>query len=118
MVTTAQIKRGLANFIDGEIMNKIPGGTVKKTLVGTFMGMYLHNIDKMVSNAHTSPFIVALGIIDVDGNIDIDTLMEEVKKNIPDTGLKIDIDVFGFHLGDMKLQRQDMESLRAHILRA
>lgn len=116
MVNAMQIKRGLANFVDNEVLNKIPGGTLKKTLIGTFTGMYLNNINKMFSNVSTSPFVAALGIIDENGNVDIDTLMEEINKNVPEDGLKIDIDVLGFHLGDMRFHKRDLEQLKTYIV--
>lgn len=118
MVNTNQIKRGLANFVDAEIVNKIPGGTIKKTLVGTAMGLYIGNMDKILSNVIKSPFISALGVIDEAGNVDIDTLTDALKKNISDVGVHVDLNIMGIHLGDMTLHRQDIDVLRTHILSA
>ena len=118
MVNTNQIKRGLANFVDAEIVNKIPGGTMKKTLVGTAMGLYIANMDKILSNALSNPFIAALGIVDEAGNVNIDSLADALKKNISDSGVRVDLDFVGFHIGDMTLHRQDIDVLRTHILSA
>jgi hypothetical protein len=118
MVNINQIKRGIANFADAEIINKIPGGTLKRTLFGTAVGLYINNLGTVISNVSTNPFVAALGIQDADHNFDIDKLAEEAKKNIPDTGLKIDLDLLGFHLGDMTLTRQDVETLRSFIASA
>ena len=118
MVNTNQIKRGLANFADAEIVSKIPGGTMKKTLVGTAIGLYIGNMDKILSNGLKNPFVSALGVIDEAGNVDIDTLADALKKNISDGGVRVDLDFMGFHLGDMTLHRQDIDVLRTHILSA
>lgn len=118
MVNTNQIKRGLANFVDAEIVSKIPGGTLKRTLLGTAMGLYIGNIDKILSNGMKSPLISALGVIDDAGNVDIDTLTDALKKNISDVGIHFDLDIMGLHLGDMTLHRQDIDVLRTHILSA
>lgn len=118
MVNVSKIKRGLANFVDSEILNKIPGGTLKRTLVGTAMGLYINNLGNVLTDATKSPIVAALGIQDADHNVDIDVLAEEIRKNIPDTGIKIDLDLLGFHIGDMRLTKQDVDVLRTHILNA
>lgn len=118
MVNVGQIKRGLANFVDDEILTKIPGGSLKRTLVGTGIGLYLSNLDNVISGLSGNTFVAGLGVIDERGNIDIDRLAEEIKRNMPPEGIKIDLDIMGFHLGDMTLHASDVEALRAHIVNA
>lgn len=119
MVNIGQIKRGLANFVDREILNKIPGGTLKKTAVGTMMGLYINNVERLLSATEAqNPFISALGIVDADGNIDVNVLADALKQNVPESGMRIDIDVLGFHLGDMTLRPADVDLLRSYILNA
>lgn len=116
MVNSNQIKRGLANFIDSEIMNKIPGGSIKRTLIGTMMGLYINNLEKTIKGMAANPFVSALGLQDESGNINIDVLAEELKKNMPQEGVKVDLDLLGFHFGDMVLRRGDIDTLRQRIL--
>ena len=118
MVNIGQIKRGLANFVDREILNKIPGGTLKKTAVGTMMWLYIYNAVRLLSTDSHNPFISALGIVDADGNIDVNVLADALKQNVPESGRRIDIDVLGFHLGDMTLRPADVDLLRSYILNA
>ena len=115
MVNVGQIKRGLANFVDSEILPKIPAGTLKRTLIGAAIGLYLSNLEKAFTGATNSAYVTALGITDGAGNVDIDRLAEELKKNMPPEGMRIDLDIMGFHLGDMTLNHGDIERLRAHI---
>ena len=118
MVNIDQVKRGLANFVDSEILNKIPGGSLKKTLIGTAVGLYLSNFEKLIAGISGNALIAGLGVIDEHGNIDIDRLAEEMKKNIPSEGIRIDLDIMGLHLGDMTLHASDVETLRMHIVNA
>ena len=118
MVNVGQIKRGLANFVDAEILPKIPAGTLKRTLIGAAIGLYLSNLEKALAGATKSAYITALGVMDEAGNIDIDRLAEEIKRNMPPEGMRIDLDIMGFHLGDMTLNHSDIERLRAHIVNA
>ena len=116
MVNVGQIKRGLANFVDAEILPKIPAGSLKRTLIGTGIGLYLANLEKTLSGASKGALVAGLGVIDEAGNVDIDRLAEEIKHNMPSEGVRIDLDIMGFHLGDMTLHQSDIENLRAHIV--
>ena len=118
MVNVGQIKRGLANFVDVEILPKIPAGTLKRTLIGAGIGLYLSNLEKLLTGATKSAYITALGVIDEHGNVDIDRLAEEIKRNMTPEGMRIDLDIMGFHLGDMTLHQSDIENLRVHIVNA
>jgi hypothetical protein len=118
MVNITKVKRGLANFADREILAKIPGGTLKKTAIGTMMGLYIKNAEKALNLNSKNVFISALGIVDENGDVDVDTLAEEIKKNISENGLRIDIDIFGLHLGDMTLRAADIDMMRTYISNA
>lgn len=116
MVTRGQITRGLANFVDAEILPSIPGGTLKRTIIGTGVGLYLGNLEHTLEAISKNAYVVALGVTDEHGNVDIDKLAEELKKNMPPEGVKIDLDIMGIHLGDMTLHRSDIDVLRSHII--
>ena len=118
MVNVDQVKRGLANFVDSEILPKLPAGSLKRMLIGAGIGLYIANLEKALTGATKSPYIAALGIVDEAGNIDIDRLAAEVKKNMTPEGVRIDLDIMGFHLGDMTLNHNDVERLRVHIVNA
>lgn len=115
MVTIDKVKRGLANFADREIISKAPVGSFKKIAIGTAVGLYLSNLEKVVIQNKDSMFISALGVIQSDGAIDIDKLAGAVKENIPDEGMKINVDILGAHLADMTLRRADIDDIVNYI---
>lgn len=117
MVTMDKVKRGLANFADREIINKIPDGG-KKILVGTALSLALTNLEKIVMQYKDNAFVAALGVLHPDGSVEIESLAEAVKLYIPDGGAQINVDVVGFHLADMKLHRSDIDNMVAYILNA
>ena len=80
--------------------------------------MEMNFASKGVAGATKSAYVTALGVTDESGNIDIDRLAEEIKKNMPPEGVRIDLDVMGFHLGDMTLHASDIEVLRVHVVNA
>lgn len=116
MATTAQIKRGLGNYIGYEILPKIPGGTFKKIAIGTALDLFLDNIDKAIES-EDGMLASLLGIKDHD-EIDIHKLSERLKANMPEEGIKVDLKVMGIHLGDMTLYRRDVDEIVRYIVSA
>lgn len=116
MATTAQIKRGLGTYIDSEILPKIPGGTFKKIAVGTALGLFLDNVDKMF-DGEDGMLVSLLGIRDRD-EIDVHKISEHLKANMPEEGIKIDLKIMGMRLGDMTLYRRDIDDIVRHIVTA
>ena len=110
MVSIQQVKRGIAAFIDNEIMPGIPNGA-KKILIGTYISLALKNLDKGIG----APAIAFLGIAE-NGNVDIDTVIEQMKNNIPLEGMKVDLTVMGMNFGDIKFHKDDADRLKNYIL--
>lgn len=117
MVNANQIKRGLGSFISREILPNIPGGTLKRVAVGTVLDLFLDNIETSLSDKGSALYGM-LGISDETGNIDIHKVAETVKRNMADEGTRIDLNVWGFKLGDMVLHRGDIDNLVRHITNA
>ena len=114
MANVSQIKRGLGSFVSNEIMPNIPGGTFKKVAVGTVIDLFLDNIENALGS-NDSMLSSLLGIKDVNGNIDVHKIADRLKANMPESGLKVDVKVWGIHLGDMTLRRGDVDTLLQHI---
>lgn len=115
MVHITQVSRGLARFADAEILSKLNGGTIKRVAVGTALSLYIKNMENILSKVTESPFISAMGIVDAQNNVDIDLLAEELKRNIPESGVRVDIDVMGMHLADMTLDASDIDNIKHYI---
>lgn len=117
MVTAYQIKRGLGSFISKEILPNIPGGTLKRVAIGTVADLFLDNIEKSLSDTGSALYSM-LGIVDASGGIDVHKIAESIKSNMTDEGTRIDLNVWGFRLGDMVLHKGDIDNLVRHIVNA
>ena len=116
MVTLEQIKKGLANFADTEILAKMQMGSLQRVALGAGVGLALSNLEKTIHL--DSPAIAMLGVVNEDGTIDIDKVASELKKNFPDEGMRFEIDFLGFKFGTMVLRKSDIETLRTYIVNA
>jgi hypothetical protein len=118
MVTKEQVARGLARFADVEILSKMSGNTFKRVAAGTVISLYIKNMENIISKLVKNPFVSALGIIDENENINIDYLSDELKRNMPQEGIRVDIDVLGMHIADMTLNSYDIDTLKQYIMTA
>lgn len=69
MVTVEQVRMGLANFLDQEVVPALPGW--KQVVVGGWCTLSLANPDT-IKKALESPYVKAMGIVMPNGMIDID----------------------------------------------
>lgn len=116
MATTAQIKRGLGNYIGAEILPKIPGGTFKKIAISTALDLFLENMDRTL-DGDGGALVSLLGVKDHD-EIDVHKVSERLKANTPEEGIRFDLKVMGIHLGDMTLYRRDIDDIVRYIVSA
>lgn len=113
MVTLEQVEMGVTSYLDHELMPSLGNeNSLQKVLIGTGIGLLLKKNFSKIEEMSQQPFIAAMGIFDENGNIDLDTLKEEVKKNIPkETGLQIDIPM----VGTLTFRANDIEKVCEYI---
>jgi hypothetical protein len=115
MVTREQIRNGVKNYVEHEIVNKmqLSPHSIKRGLIVTGINLWVdHNVEAMLG---ASSGAEALGIVDENGHYNVDKLAAEFKKTISDGGYKVDISVASFKLGDMTIYGSDVDHLVNYI---
>lgn len=107
MVSLAQIEAGVARFVDNELATKIPadgpnGGLQRFGLLVAIS----YNIKSKVPAALT-----AMGAIDASGNVDLDGVVEQAKKYMPEAGLRVQVPV----INELVFYPADIDLLRRYI---
>lgn len=118
MVTKDQIRNGVKNYVNNEIVAKmqLSPNSIKRGLIITGINLWLdYNVESMLG---ASSGAESLGIVDTNGHFDIDKLASEFKKTMPDAGYKIDLSVASFHLGDITVYGADIDHLINYIKNA
>lgn len=104
MVSISNIEKGVANYLDNELMGQLPQNGFQRVVAGTAISLAIRKSGSIVAGLKDNSFVKMLEIMDDNGNIDIDVLKDEVKKNIPDSGVKADFPMIGvitFHKNDV-----------------
>lgn len=107
MTPIATIQKGLANYLDTELMPLIPTTEKgKKFATGVILSLGIKKFDNLAASLGNKYMLNDIGIITPDG-IDIDTLRDVVIANIPAEGLTLSIPM----LGEMTLHAEDIKKL-------
>lgn len=112
MVTSKQVVEGVMEFANKNIMPKLE--PTMQFLAGMALGVAGGKADGMIKALATQPMISALGVIQPNGEIDLDTLYAAASEQMDRQGsLPIDIPI----IGRMTFDRGDLDELYRAICR-
>lgn len=115
MVSMNQIEAGISRWLDKELMPKLPtGGQYDGIKKAATVALALYAIkrgraalDSLTHNA----FLGTIGAVDREGNVDLEGFVEEMKKQVPENGLKVSVPM----VGDMTFYRTDLDDVMRYI---
>lgn len=106
-----QVINGLYKFIDNEIISKCD--VIHKWLTKTAIDMAIKKVDPIYDELCNSKFILSLGIIDNEGKMDVNELLDILKKNAELYGdANINIPIVGY----LTVSSLDVEKLKNYIM--
>lgn len=111
MVSVDKIEKGLAGYLDAELIPQFQNNPMEKMLVGTAASLAIRKSGNIISSYKDNKIVKMLGIMDANGNVDVDTLAEELKKNMPKEGVKVEVPVIGV----MTFHKEDVDKLHKYI---
>lgn len=113
MVTMKQIEQGIAAYLDSELMPQLSktSNGLEKVIAGTAISLFIRKSGTILESYKDNKMVQMLGIMDEDGNVDVDLLATELKKNISDDGVKIDVPM----IGAMTFHKEDVTKLHEYI---
>lgn len=91
MVSIESIERGLARYIDTELMPSIKTDGVKGFAIGTAAALLVKRGGGILREYAKQPLLQQMGLVTPDGAVDLDALREAAVSNIPATGLVVDL---------------------------
>ena len=110
MYSYSKVMDGLAKYVDQEIVNKIPGW--KRGVVGSGLGMMLSNTDNIYKELKNNEFVKLLNLMDEQGNVNVEALYKELKKQAQKSSATIELPM----IGSFVLNEQDVEKLYNFIV--
>lgn len=112
MISFDQLKRGAANYLDNELMPKLP--PAKQWLAGSAAVLALDSLPQLITTAAQNPMLAALGIVTPDG-VDLDRVYTAVRSRAEKTGA---VAIPVPFLGQLTISATDLDTLYDYIRRA
>lgn len=111
MYTFDEVKNGVVKYLDTEVLPNIPDKAWKRMLLGVGLALIIDRQSDRLYAMKDNPVVKLTGIFDDDGNVDVDILAKEVKKQMPEAGLAIEIP----SLGNLRFTESDIDKLCEYI---
>lgn len=106
MATIDQIEMGLGNYLDNEVFAAYQDNSIVKAVMQAGVAFAIH---KRKNDA--VKFLSMMGAVDENGEVDVDTLAEFLKKYIPTTGSVFENKT----IGKLTFQKEDVDKLCTYI---
>lgn len=100
----------LNNYICCEILPRLP--QVDKWVLGSFLEILTDNIEVFVSNIEKDNILNALGLVDNEGNIDTEQIIQAMSETAQKNGA---ISITVPFVGKMIFSANDVEKLRSYF---
>ena len=115
MVSLDRIETGIARYLDNVLAPQLPLAgrydPLKKTAFLTGAMYMVRHSRSAVEDFLKKPFVASMGIMDDGGNIDLDGVVEALKSNIPESGLRVPVPV----IGELVFYGPDVDEIARYI---
>ena len=112
MVTIDQAMRGVAQYADNEIIPHLPAG--KGIGAGIALALIMDGGKSRILALKDHPAVQMMGIMDEDGNIDLDRLYNAARTQVDGKKIPWNIPV----IGELKFDVNDVDRLYKYIQEA
>ena len=112
MIHKSRVLRGIAAYIDDEIVSKL-AGSWKAWAVGGLAGIAVSRGDALISRYADNPIVKALGLMDGE-LIDVEAIVTELRRQAGRGSATLDVPL----IGPITFGPSDIDSLYRHIMHA
>lgn len=111
MVSIEKVTKGVAAYLDREFLPKLSEKSWERLVAGTAIALILRKASEKAEAFRENQVVKLTGIFDQDGNVDVACLRDEVKRQLPPDGLKIELP----KMGTVKLVEADIDKIYQYI---
>ena len=112
MVTIDQAMRGAARYADNEIIPHLPTG--KGIGAGIALALIMDGGKAQLLKLRENPAVQMMGVMDADGNIDIDRLYNVARPRVDGQKLPVMVPI----IGELRFDVNDLDRLYQYIKEA
>lgn len=113
MISIQRVQAGIAQYLDAEMMAQLPADGWRRVTAGAAIGVALKRMGAVTDELKKNGILNTMGVIDPDGNVDVEILRDELREKIPEDGMKIDVPL----MGRMIFRKHDVDKVYQYITR-
>ena len=91
MVSIECIERGLARYVDEELLPNIQQGGAKGFAIGMAASLLVKRGGNILREYAGKDIVRQMGLVAADGAVDLDAIRDAARANIPQGGLAVDL---------------------------
>ena len=110
-VTAKAVINGFADYLSKELKPQYPTDTLGGFMMGFSSGLIRRRAEAVTKKLMSNP-LISIFVIDEEGTVDLDELLEAAQEAVPETGMTVAIPLSGeitFRKGDAAVIRQYVE---------
>jgi hypothetical protein len=107
-----KVKRGVARYVDDELVGKMSGW--QRWVIGAGFAMYLENFSSNMQKLKEHPVVKSLGLMDDNGNIAVERMYQHIKMQAQKGPVTLEIPA----VGSVTLHDSDVDKLYTLIMQA
>lgn len=111
MTSFDKVQKGVAAYLDAEVMPAFKNDGWKRVLVGTAIGMALNKSANYIPVLQENAMVKTLGLIDEQGNVDVESVVPVLKDQLSKEPMVVTIPM----LGDLTFGPADVDRLYEYI---
>ena len=109
MVTVDRIQSGISRYLDEQLIPSLSGKS--KWIVTGVATLAVQRLPAMISEWSKKPAVKILGVVDENGNVDINSIIESIRPAARSCPAVIDIPF----VGSMTITEQDLDMILRYI---
>lgn len=111
MVSIDAVEKGMALYLDRELLPNLPHDGVKGFGIGVAATLAVKRCGNIIRGLTQNKVIQSMGLVSPDGAVDLDAIREACISNIPSTGLPLELPM-GISL---RLTDKDIDTMYRYI---
>lgn len=111
MTPFTQIQKGVAAYLDNEVMPMFKDEGWKRVAAGALIALTIQRSDKFLPIITTNQFVKSMELADEEGNIDIESLVPLVKAQIEKEPLSVNVPM----IGNLIFRSSDVDKIYDYI---
>lgn len=111
MTPFSQLQKGIANYLDNEVMPAFREEGWKRVAAGAAVALAIQRSEKFLPMIQNNSFAKTMELVDDKGDLDIEALIPVVKSQLQTEPMTIDVPM----LGKLTFRESDVDKLYDYI---